>query len=254
MLVIAGSRGHGIRLLPLGFLLLDLLLDRLTLAIFLLLLLVPLLGQFLLLLGLLLHFELLLQLKLPLSFFVPFLFFKQSVANLFGQVEIDSVVFDKASQSLSAIVDLAKLDEQRDQVIQLAVLGVIIPWNDGHGALRLQHVGRGRIVQDDGVLHVSSNLTHILGKDSVDICAVLSEQTHGAIPIGIHQVHERICILAETCGEDHQLEVLTHGLQKVVNPWPFGYKDITNVSFDVHWNSVIRIFYLVELRMHEGFI
>jgi hypothetical protein len=127
MLVIAGSRGHGIRLLPLGFLLLDLLLDRLTLAIFLLLLLVPLLGQFLLLLGLLLHFELLLQLKLPLSFFVPFLFFKQSVANLFGQVEIDSVVFDKASQSLSAIVDLAKLDEQRDQVIQLAVLGVIIP-------------------------------------------------------------------------------------------------------------------------------
>ena len=127
MLVIAGSRSHGIRLLPLGFLLLDLVLARLTLAIFVLLLLVPLLGQFLLLLGLLLHFELLLQLKLPLSFLVPFLFFEQSVADLFGQVEIDSIVLNKTSQSLSAIVDLAKLDEQRDQVIQLTVLGVIVP-------------------------------------------------------------------------------------------------------------------------------
>ena len=127
MLVIAGSRSHGIRLFPLGFLLLDLVLARLTLAIFVLLLLVPLLGQFLLLLGLLLHFELLLQLKLPLSFLVPFLFFEQSVADLFGQVEIDSIVLNKTSQSLSAIVDLAKLDEQRDQVIQLTVLGVIVP-------------------------------------------------------------------------------------------------------------------------------
>jgi hypothetical protein len=194
-----------------------------------------------------LHFQLLLQLKLPLPFLVSLLLFKESVANLFGQIKIDSVILDKTSQSLPAIVDLAELDEQRDQVVELPILGVIIPRDDGHGALRLQHVSRGGVVQDDGIFHVPSDLAHVLSEYSVDVGAVLSEQPHGAVPIWIHQVHQRIGILAQTCGEDHQLVVLAHRLQEIVHSRSFGYEDITNVSFDVHWNGVVRIFYLVEL-------
>ena len=219
---------------------------RLTLPTFLLLLLVSLLGL-LLLQGLLLHFELLLQLVLSLPLFIPFLLFQQRVANLFGQIEVDCVVFDKSGKRFPAVVNLAQLNEEGDEVVQLSVLGVVIPRDDGHGALRLQHVSRGRIVEDNRILHVSPNLAHVLRKHPVDVGAVLSEESHCAIPIWVHQIHKRVRILTQTRRENDQLEVLAHGLQEVVNTWSFAHENVAHVPLNVHWNSVIRIFDLVEL-------
>ena len=98
-------------LLPQSFLLLTNLLFRLTLPWFLLLLLVSFISLFLLK-CFLLHFLLLLHLNLSFPLFISFLLFNQCVADLFGQVEIDCVIFDKSGQGFPAVINLGKLDEK----------------------------------------------------------------------------------------------------------------------------------------------
>ena len=122
--------------------LLSLLVNRLVV---LRLLLGPLLVLILLLLllfgHLLLHHLLLLLLHLLFSLPISFLLVQKRVVDLLGQVEVHGVVLYESRDSLSAVVNLTQLDEHRNEVEQLPVVGVIVPGNDGHCALWLQHVG-----------------------------------------------------------------------------------------------------------------
>jgi hypothetical protein len=177
--LIAGRCNHRRRLfltlsvVPLLFIFL-----RLTLPASFLLLLVSFLRLLFLLQSFLLHFLLLLQLELPFSLFVSLLLFNQSIANLLGQVEVHGVVFDEPGESLPAIVDLAQLYEQGNEVKQLSILRVIVPRDDGHRTFWLQHVGRWGIVQNYCVFHISADLRHVLCENSVDVGAVFSEEAH----------------------------------------------------------------------------
>ena len=129
----------------------------------------------------------------------------------------------------------------------MPIFWVVIPGNNWHCALRLKHVSGRRIVENDGVLHVSSDFGHVLREYSVDVGAVLSEQSHGTIPIWIHQVHQRVCVLTQTCRENDQFKILRHGFQKVVHTWPFGDKNVADVPLDIYRDGVVRVFDLVEL-------
>ena len=214
----------------------------------LVLLLLLLLGHFLL------HHLLLLLLDLQLSLLVSFLLVQESVVYLFGKVKVNSVVFNESSDSLSAIVDLAHLNEHRDEIKQLPIVRVIVPRYDRYGALRLEHVRRRGVIQDHRILHISSYLRHVFCIHPVEIRAMLSEKPHGADTLWIHQVHERICILAETCSEDNDFVILRHHFQKVVNSRPFRHEDVADRALDVHWDGVVRVLDLLELTMNQSLI
>ena len=108
----------------------------------------------LLLLRLLLHLCILLigQLNLLLlGSLLSVLSVNEDVADLFGELEIDHVVLNESLDGVSAVVDLGQLNEQRDQVVQLPVLRVIVPRDDRHGLFGHQHVGRRGVVEDHAV-------------------------------------------------------------------------------------------------------
>ena len=112
VLSIAWSRTHGgwlSFLLLLGCWGTDFLF-RTTFILFHFLFLKSLLGL-LLLKGFLLHFLLLLHLDLSFPFFVSLLLFNESIAYLFGQVEVYSIVFDKSGERLPTIIYLTELYE-----------------------------------------------------------------------------------------------------------------------------------------------
>ena len=114
-----------------------------TLGLFSPLLLLLLLVSLLILLlldGFLLHFLLLLHLNLSFPFLVSLLLLNKGIANLFGQVEIHSVVFDKSGECFPTVINLTQLYEQRNKIKKLPILWVIIPRNNSHGTLWLQHV------------------------------------------------------------------------------------------------------------------
>lgn len=118
----------------------------------------------------------------------------------------------------------------------------------------MQHVGRGRVVQDDSILHVSANLRHIFCENPVDVSAMLPEKTHGAITIRVHEIHERVSILTQTSRKNYQLEVLTHSFQEVVNARSLAHENVADVAFDVYWDGVVWALDLVKLGVHQRFI
>lgn len=169
---------------------------------------------------------------------------------MFGQVEIDSIIFNKSSKSLSAVINLTELYEKGNEIEQLSILGIIVPRDNRHCTLRLKHVGRWRVVKNDGILHVSSDLGHVLREHSVDVGAVLSEQSHSTIPIWVHKIHQRVCVLTQTCSKNDQFKVLRHSFQKIVHTRSLRNKDVAHVTFNVDRDGVIRTLNLVELRMN----
>lgn len=51
------------------------------------------------------------------------------------------------------------------------------PTADGHGMLGVEDVGCGRVINDDGVLEVTSDLRQVLDVVSLVVVAALSEKT-----------------------------------------------------------------------------
>ena len=211
---------------------------------------------FLLLLGLLLFLQLLLKDLLLLILELPFTLLpvENGVAHHLGAEEVNGVVAHEVLDGVAAVVDLAELDEERDQVEELLVLHVIVPGDDGNCLLGLQHVGRGRVVEDHCIFCTSADLAHVLGEDTLHVSAVLTEETSCAEAVGVHLVHEWVGVLGETRCEDDHLVVLGHGPEEIVDAWPLLHKDLAGVAIDVDRNNKIRILNLIELTVHEGLI
>ena len=135
-----------------------------------------------------------------LSLYLPLLsFFVLSVLDLFaythGKIHLNFVVAYEVSDCLSHIVDLGHLYKEWDVLVQNLVRHVVVPTLDWQTTLRLQHIGRGGVVNNYCIFHITAQLTHILHKDSVKVGAVFTEKSLGAISLGVHHVHERISIL-----------------------------------------------------------
>ena len=140
--------------------------------------------------------------------------------------------------SLSAIIDSGKLNKYWDQIIQLPVLHIIIPRDYGNGLFWLKHVCRWWIVQNNGILGISSDLWHVFGEHSIHICAVLSEQSHRTVFILIHLIHEWISIFGKTCSKNNQFIVLCHHFQKIVDSWSLLNINLTDISLKIEWRLI----------------
>jgi hypothetical protein len=66
--------------------------------------------------------------------------------------------------------------EHRDQIQEFVVVRVGKPAADGHGMLRVEDVGCGRVVDDDGVFEVSADLGEIFDVVALVVVATLSEE------------------------------------------------------------------------------
>lgn len=88
-----------------------------------------------------LFLQLLLEDLLLLVLPVALLPVENSVAHHLGAEEVNGVVAHEVLDGVAAVVDLAELNEERDQVEELLVLDVVVPGDDGNSLLGLQHVG-----------------------------------------------------------------------------------------------------------------
>ena len=71
------------------------------------------------------------------------------------------------------------------------------PAADGHGMLGVEDVRCGRVVDDDGVLQVTSDLREVFDVVSLVVVAALAEQPVVDNLVDVELIKERIAILLE---------------------------------------------------------
>ena len=136
----------------------------------------------------------------------------------------------------------------------MTVLRVIIPGDNRHGLLGLQHVGRRRVIEDHAVLWVAAQPRHVLGEHAIYVGAVLAEQSHRAKSARVHLVHQRLGILRQTCCENDQFVVLGHHFQKVLDSGPLLVEDLADLTLDVDRDDEVRVLDRVELGVHQSLV
>ena len=115
-----------------------------------------------------------------------------------GVADGEGVVSNETCDGLSHVIDLGHFNQHRNVIEQSSVLRVIVPREDWHAALRLQHIRGGRVVNNDCIFHVTSYLRHIFHKDAIDEGAMFTEEAGTAVSLRIHHIHQRVCILVDT--------------------------------------------------------
>ncbi len=60
------------------------------------------------------------------------------------------------------IVDLCQIFQERNEIEQFSVIHVVEPAVDGHRVVRMEHVGRGRVIDDDDVGQFPAELREVL--------------------------------------------------------------------------------------------
>ena len=70
------------------------------------------------------------------------------------------------------------------------------PAADGHGVLGVEDVGGGRVVDDDGILQVTSDLRQVLDVVSLVVVAAFAEQAVVDNLVDVELVQEGVAILS----------------------------------------------------------
>lgn len=81
------------------------------------------------------------------------------------------------------------------------------PATYGNGVLRVEDVGCGRVVDDDRVLQISSNLGQIFNVVTTMVMAALAEQPVVDNAMDVQLVEQGIAILLETCQRSYSKQV-----------------------------------------------
>jgi hypothetical protein len=90
-----------------------------------------------------------------------------------GLVSLESDVEDQADVG---DIGSSEIFENGNKVQQLIVVSIREPTADGDSMLRVENVRRRRVVDDDGILEVSSDLRKVLDVVSLVVVATLSEE------------------------------------------------------------------------------
>jgi hypothetical protein len=64
---------------------------------------------------------------------------------------------------------ISEIFEDRDQIKKLIIMGVREPAADGYRVLRVEYIGRGRIINNDSVSEVAADLREILCTSQYDL-------------------------------------------------------------------------------------
>ena len=120
-------------------------------------------------------------------------------------------------------------------VIQLPIAHVVYEARAIDRILGMEHVARGRIVNDDALGKVPVEQAQVLDVISLVKDARLTEESGAYDAVGIEQVEEDVGVLVEGCGVDDDLVVLGHLEEEVVHAGALGdvdeVDDVLDLSF-----------------------
>ena len=158
-------------------------------------------------------------------------------------------------QNRPYVVHLAHFDKERDVVEELSVVGVLIPRNDGKSVLRLEKVGRWRVVYDEHITHRAVDFSHIFDVvHSLVKSAVLPEKAV-ATGLGIvEDIHEWVGVLGKTCRIYDQLVVVLHSPQELSRTWANQNIDLEVFSFDFYVEDETGLGRRLERRVDQGLV
>jgi hypothetical protein len=108
------------------------------------------------------------------------------------QVSLKSDIQDKADV---LYVCPSQVLENRDEVEELVVVGIREPTADWHGMLGVENVGCRRVVDNDCLLEVATNLRKVLHIVSLVIVTTLAEQSMVDDLVDIQLIQKRVSIL-----------------------------------------------------------
>jgi len=115
------------------------------------------------------------------------------------------------------VVHLRNVQEERNKVEELRVVGIVEPRVDGHRILWVEEVGRGGVVNDDDVLQRSAQLAQILDVVAAVADTRLTKEAVVAYLVNVQQVHDGIRVLGEGRGKDNNLKLGAHLFHKLVD-------------------------------------
>lgn len=167
---------------------------------------------------------------------------------------IDLVVFDDSPNDLSYIFFVGQSLKKSGNPVQVCVGHIIIPTDARDGVFRLEHIGNGRVVHNDDVLHAPSKSGQVFHKSIVVERAVFSEKLVRTETFWIQLSHERFSILRKTCGEDHHFVVLTHSLKETGDSRSDQNVDLAYLAFDLNRQDDVSIFNWLELRVDKSLV
>jgi hypothetical protein len=129
--------------------------------------------------------------------------------------------------------------EDRDEIEQLIVVGVAEPTADGHRMLWVEDITRRRVVDDDGLLKITPDLTQILDIVALVVITALPEEPMMHDLMNIQLVEEGVAVFGHRCGEHYDLVNLAHAFEKGIHARPFYDVDVVILTFNLNGDREI---------------
>ena len=112
----------------------------------------------------------------------------------------------------------------------------------------MEDVARWRIVDDDRLTEITSDLAEILDVISLMIVATFSEQSVMDNMMDVELIQERISVLADRRGKYYNLVQLADSLQKRVDTGSLDNIDVVILALDLDWDGKVGL--VKDLRTH----
>lgn len=171
-----------------------------------------------------------------------------------GRLSLPLFLLGPITKSRSHVIGFGEFDEEGNELIEFCVIDVVEPAVDRDGKLWLEHERGRRVVDDDGMLHHSSQSRHVLDVVSATVAARIAKQSMGNNFVDIKEIKNWICIFVETRCEDDDLVNFTHSAHKLVDSWSFGDVNLMHRLFNLDWDDKICVWDRSEGTVDKGFV
>lgn len=95
------------------------------------------------------------------------------------------------------VVHLAQVIQEGAKVGKLGIVRVVEPATDRNRIVRMEDVGRGRVVDDDRIGNVPSQLGKVFDVVALVVVARFTKQTVSDHPVNVQNVQHRVRVLNE---------------------------------------------------------
>lgn len=105
----------------------------------------------------------------------------------------------------------------------------------------MEDVACRRVVDDDGLLQVSSHLAEVLDVVALVVVTAFSEQAVVDHVVNVQLVEKRVAVLRYGRSEDHDLVELTHALHEGIDAGPLDDINVVVLTFDLDWDREVGL-------------
>lgn len=113
------------------------------------------------------------------------------------------------------------------------------PAADRYRVLWVEDIAGGRVVNDDGLLQISPDLTEVLDVVALMVVAAFPEEAVMYDIVDIELVEEGVAIFGNRRGENDDLIDLSNSLQECIDARPLYDIDVMVLTFDLDWDGKV---------------